>query len=234
MTAAGTHQQKNMEWVKQQLATKQLQAQEQQQTVAALQQRVESSEVLHQKGAQLKATVASVTRQVMSVSPSGPAPPPKSRLATPGALPSDEELLRCRLLVSMWRRLAQAEMQTLLGREAQQRTQLELTGQKGRTVVVTHYTWLSAGTEGFWGAYVAHSMESKLRQQAENVEHLKTNFSLHMTGHTHGMGMESWDKIQTTVEALRQDLNILRLDPAWNASNRTPASHAFSHSKRSH
>ena len=203
MTAAGTNHQKNMEWVKQQFANRQQQAQTQQQTVAALQQRVDSSEVLHRKVAELEAVVASLTRQVMSVSPPGPPPPPKSGLPTPGTLPSDEELLRSRLLASMWRRLAQAEMQTLLGQEAQQRTQLELTCQKGHVVLARNYTSLSVGTERLWRAYVAHSMESKLCQQAENIEQLRNNFSLHLSGHTDGMGMESWEKLQTTVKALR-------------------------------
>ena len=69
-----------MEWVKQKLANRQQQAQAQQQTVAALQQQVESSVVLHRKVAQLEATVASLTRQVMTVSPPGPPTPPKSGL----------------------------------------------------------------------------------------------------------------------------------------------------------
>ena len=83
-------------------------------------------------------------------------------------------------------------MQTLLGQDAQQRTQLELTCQKSHVVLATHYTWLSVGTERFRRAYVAHSMESKLCQQAENIEQLRNNFSLHLSGHTDGMGMESW------------------------------------------
>ena len=192
MTAVGTHQQKNMDWVKQQLANRQQQAQAQQQTVAALQQRVESSEVLHRKVAQLEATVASLTRQVMTVSPPGPPQPPNSGLPTPGTLPSDEELLRSRLLASGWRRLVQAEMQTLLGQEAKEHTQLQLTCQKGHVVLATHYTWLSVGKERLWRAYVAHSLESKLCQQAENIEQLRKNLSLHLSGHTEGMGMESW------------------------------------------
>ena len=140
VTAAGTHQQNEMEWVKQPLASQKQQAQAQQQTVAALQQRVESREVLHRKVAQLDVTLASLTRQVMSVSPPRPTQPPLSGLPTPGALPSDEEPLSSGLLASMCTRLAQGEIQTLLLQEAQQRTRIELICQKGHVVLATHST----------------------------------------------------------------------------------------------
>ena len=40
--------------------------------------------------------------------------------------------------------------------------------------------------------------------------------------------------LQTTVKALRQDLDILRLDSAWDHSSRTPPQHTFSSSEQRH
>ena len=77
-------------------------------------------------------------------------------------------------------------------------------------------------------------MESKLCQQAEDIEQLKKNLSPYLSGHADGVSKETWEKLQTTVKALRWDLDILRMDQAWNRSNGAPPSHALSSSERCH
>ena len=58
-------------------------------------------------------------------------------------------------------------------------------------MLTTDYTCLSGGVEGLWRAYLAHSMESKLCHQTKIIEQLKKNFSMHLSGNTEGMGMDS-------------------------------------------